>query len=129
MRSDPKDQIEVLVRGVQGGVLSPNEVRGRERLPRVEFGDEPRVLQQVVPLRQPVFPRHRLRLQCPPQRRTRRPYNAIGAGPGCLERRISSRSSPIGNGAAAPGVIRKVKEDAGVRPTFVRKVKRNARIG
>jgi len=35
---------------VQGGVLSPNEARLLEGFPKVEFGDEPRVQQQVVPL-------------------------------------------------------------------------------
>ena len=49
-RSARKDRIDSLARGVQGGILSPNEAREEEGLPRVEFGDEPRVQQQVVPL-------------------------------------------------------------------------------
>jgi HK97 family phage portal protein len=50
LRSNLKDRIDALVRGVQGGVYSPNEARAQEELPAVEFGDEPRVQQQVVPL-------------------------------------------------------------------------------
>jgi hypothetical protein len=40
----------MLVRGVRGGVFSPNEARAEEDLPAVEYGDEPRVQMQVVPL-------------------------------------------------------------------------------
>ena len=50
LRSDQKDRIESLVRGVQGGVFSPNEARNLEGLDSVEYGDEPRAQQQVVPL-------------------------------------------------------------------------------
>jgi HK97 family phage portal protein len=50
LRSAYKDRIDGLTRGVQGGILSPNEARNSEDLPNVEFGDEPRVQQQVVPL-------------------------------------------------------------------------------
>jgi HK97 family phage portal protein len=50
LRSAFKDRIDGLARGVQGGILSPNEARNSEDLPDVEFGDEPRVQQQVVPL-------------------------------------------------------------------------------
>ena len=50
LRSNFKDRIEGLVRGVQGGVFSPNEARNAEDLDSVKFGDEPRVQQQVVPL-------------------------------------------------------------------------------
>ncbi|MNL71972.1 hypothetical protein D3C87_1972090 [compost metagenome] len=35
---------------MQGGILSPDEARAAEDLPKVPFGDEPRVQQQVVPL-------------------------------------------------------------------------------
>ena len=45
-----KDRIEALARGVQGGIFAPNEARQQEGLDAVEFGDEPRVQQQVVPL-------------------------------------------------------------------------------
>ncbi len=45
-----KDRIEVLARGVQGGIFSPDEARNSEDLPRTPYGDEPRVQQQVVPL-------------------------------------------------------------------------------
>lgn len=50
LRSARKDRIDTLARGVQGGIFSPNEARGEESLPEVEFGNEPRVQQQVVPL-------------------------------------------------------------------------------
>jgi HK97 family phage portal protein len=50
MRSNFRDRIEALARGVQGGIFSPNEARAREELPEAEDGDEPRVQQQVVPL-------------------------------------------------------------------------------
>jgi hypothetical protein len=44
------DEGEALVRGVQGGIYSPNEARNLEGLNSVGYGDEPRVQQQVVPL-------------------------------------------------------------------------------
>jgi HK97 family phage portal protein len=50
LRSAQKDRIETLVRGVQGGVYSPNEARNQEGLDSVPFGDEPRVQAQVVGL-------------------------------------------------------------------------------
>ena len=50
MRAAFKERIEALVRGVQGGVFSPNEARNKEGYDDVKFGDEPRVQQQVVPL-------------------------------------------------------------------------------
>jgi HK97 family phage portal protein len=50
LRSALKDRIDALVRGVQGGVYSPNEAREQEGLDAVKWGDEPRVQQQVVPL-------------------------------------------------------------------------------
>jgi HK97 family phage portal protein len=49
-RSQLKDRIDALARGVQGGIYSPNEARAKEDLPAAEDGDEPRVQQQVVPL-------------------------------------------------------------------------------
>jgi HK97 family phage portal protein len=50
LRSAQKDRIEALARGVQGGIYSPNDARQQEGLAAVQFGDEPRVQQQVVPL-------------------------------------------------------------------------------
>jgi HK97 family phage portal protein len=50
LRSAFKDRIDALVRGVQGGVLAPNEARNVEGYESVKFGDEPRVQQQLVPL-------------------------------------------------------------------------------
>lgn len=49
-RSEFKDQIEGLARGVQGGIFAPNEARARVELPAMEFGDQPRVQAQVIPL-------------------------------------------------------------------------------
>jgi HK97 family phage portal protein len=50
LRSNFKERIEGLVRGVQGGIYTPNEGRNAEGLPSVESGNEPRMQQQVVPL-------------------------------------------------------------------------------
>jgi len=50
LRSAFRDRIEGLARAVQGGIFSPNEARASESMDEVEFGDEPRVQQQVVPL-------------------------------------------------------------------------------
>jgi hypothetical protein len=50
LRSAFKDRIEALARAVQGGIFSPNEARNQESLESVNYGDEPRVQQQVVPL-------------------------------------------------------------------------------
>jgi HK97 family phage portal protein len=50
LRSARKDRIDALVRGVQGGVISPNEARNQEGYDNVPYGDEPRTQAQVVPL-------------------------------------------------------------------------------
>lgn len=50
LRSSMKDRIAALAQGVQGGIYAPNEARAVEELPAVQYGDEPRVQQQVVPL-------------------------------------------------------------------------------
>jgi hypothetical protein len=50
LRSNQADRLDALTKGVQGGIYAPNEARQLENLPAVEFGDEPRVQQQVVPL-------------------------------------------------------------------------------
>jgi len=50
LRPEWKLQIEGLARGVQGAIYSPNEARAIMGLKNVEFGDEPRVQSQVVPL-------------------------------------------------------------------------------
>jgi HK97 family phage portal protein len=50
LRSALKDRMEAYARGVQGAIYSPNEARLREGLPSVDYGDDPRVQQQVVPL-------------------------------------------------------------------------------
>lgn len=52
MRSNFKDRMEGLSRGVISGIYAPDEARNKEGLPRVPggVGKEPRVQQQVVPL-------------------------------------------------------------------------------
>src|SRR5215204_3858325 len=50
LRPAYKERIEALARGVQGGIFAPNEARAELELPKADFGDEPRVQQQVVPL-------------------------------------------------------------------------------
>jgi HK97 family phage portal protein len=50
LRTQLKDRIEALARGVQTGIFAPNEARNQEGYDNVKFGDEPRVQQQVVPL-------------------------------------------------------------------------------
>lgn len=48
LRSDFVSRVEGLTKSIQGGLLSVNEAREREGLPRVENGDEPMVQQQMV---------------------------------------------------------------------------------
>jgi hypothetical protein len=50
LRSAQKDRIEMLVRGVQGALFSPNEARAVESYPAVEYGEDPRLQAQVIPL-------------------------------------------------------------------------------
>ena len=45
-----RERIEGYVRGVQGGIFAPNEVRELEGYAPVEAGDEPRMQQQMMPL-------------------------------------------------------------------------------
>lgn len=49
-RADFAARIEGLVKGIAGGLFSPNEGRAREGLPATKDGDEPRLQAQVVPL-------------------------------------------------------------------------------
>ena len=50
LRSDLKERMDALGKGVQNGIYSPNEARAKENLPPVEDGDDVRVQQQLVPL-------------------------------------------------------------------------------
>lgn len=50
LRTDLAGRIDALTKGISGGLYSINEARRQEGLPSVEFGDEPRVQAQVVPL-------------------------------------------------------------------------------
>jgi HK97 family phage portal protein len=52
LRTQFKDRIDGLTKGIIGGLYSPNEARRKEGLGDVKFGDEPRVQAQVVPLSQ-----------------------------------------------------------------------------
>lgn len=51
LQNDLKTRMEAYSKGIQGGVLKIDEARDRENLPPVEYGDEIRVQQQLVPLR------------------------------------------------------------------------------
>jgi HK97 family phage portal protein len=50
LRSQMKDRIDALAKGVTGGIFTVNEARGQEGLDRKAYGDEPRLQAQVVPL-------------------------------------------------------------------------------
>jgi HK97 family phage portal protein len=50
LRSSRKELIEALAAGVHGGLIAPNEGRAELEYAKVEFGDEPRLQQQDVPL-------------------------------------------------------------------------------
>lgn len=50
LRSDFSGRIDGLTKAIQGGLYSPNEARAREGLPAVEYGAEPRVQAQNLPL-------------------------------------------------------------------------------
>jgi HK97 family phage portal protein len=50
LRTDEKSMVETLGEGVRSGIYAPNEARNIMGLSDVEYGDEPRVQQQVVPL-------------------------------------------------------------------------------
>jgi HK97 family phage portal protein len=50
LRSDLEARLKALAEGTRGGIYAVNEARAREGLPPVEYGDEPRMQQQMVPL-------------------------------------------------------------------------------
>jgi HK97 family phage portal protein len=50
LRVDLKSRLDSLSQATQNGIMSPNEARSRLDLPKVEFGDEPRMQAQCVPL-------------------------------------------------------------------------------
>jgi len=49
-RAETRDRIEAYTKGVQGGIYTPNEARGREGLPPAEGGDELWAQSQMQPL-------------------------------------------------------------------------------
>jgi len=55
-RSDFASKIQSLTQAAQHGVMSPNEARAQLGLPSVEYGDEPRMQAQAVPLSQVAMP-------------------------------------------------------------------------
>lgn len=67
LRGDMKERMEGLKTAVQGGVLTVNEARRFEHLSPVEFGDSPRMQQQMVPLSygENVQPKNMLELPPP----------------------------------------------------------------
>jgi HK97 family phage portal protein len=52
LRGNIKDRYEVYTKGIQGGVLKPNEARQLENLPPVDGGDSLMVQSQMVPISQ-----------------------------------------------------------------------------
>ena len=50
LRVDLKSRLDALSQATQNGIMSPNEARSRLELPTVDFGDEPRMQAQCVPL-------------------------------------------------------------------------------
>jgi HK97 family phage portal protein len=50
LRSAERERISAVKEAVTGGIFSPNEARARFDLPKVKFGDEPRMQQQQIPL-------------------------------------------------------------------------------
>jgi len=50
LRGDLESRMTALSKGVQGGVITPNEARRREELPPVEGGDEAFLQRQMVPI-------------------------------------------------------------------------------
>lgn len=95
LRSALKDRIDALTRAVQGGILAPNEARATEGYDEVEFGNEPRVQQQVVPLsavgKIPAAPGPAAPPAAPPAKKpaddTQRKYRAILAAAERIGRR------------------------------------------
>jgi len=57
LRSAHKDRVDAYVRGIQGGLYTPNEGRSEFELPEVDGGDDARVQQQLVPLKDAVAPK------------------------------------------------------------------------
>jgi hypothetical protein len=110
LRSAQKDRVETLVRGVQGGVYSPNEARNQEGLDSVPFGDEPRVQAQVVGLSAagaiPAAPAAPAALAAPTAAK------AYGADLAALRTRAHrpERRAALNGAAAEPRVIRKTKQ-------------------
>jgi HK97 family phage portal protein len=50
LRTDMKERMDAYAKAIQNGVYAPDEARAKEGLPPVEYGDMPRVQQQLVPL-------------------------------------------------------------------------------
>lgn len=50
LRGDFEQRMNAYAKGIQNAVLAPDEAREREKLHPVEYGDQPRVQQQLVPL-------------------------------------------------------------------------------
>jgi HK97 family phage portal protein len=112
LRSAQKDRIDALVRGVQGGVYSPNEARNQEGLDSVPFGDEPRVQAQVVGLSAAgAIPAAPTAPAAPAAPTAEKAYEADLAALRTRAGRPERKRAP--NGAAAePRLIRKIKQNA-----------------
>jgi hypothetical protein len=122
LRSNQKDRIETLVRGVQGGVYSPNEARAAEDLDAAPYGDEPRVQSQVVPLSAasaiPTAPLAAVSLAASAAVKDYR--DAVQNELDAMKARGALASTrPASNGAATPRtVIRNTKLNGLQRPKF-----------
>jgi phage portal protein BeeE len=118
LRSAQKDRIEALARAVQGGIYSPNEARAAEDLDAVQYGDEPRVQQQVVPLSAagsiPPAPGP----AAPPSAPAAKNYQATVQLDVNALRARTKRPERVAtlDGAAEPRVIRKTRDNALQRP-------------
>jgi phage portal protein BeeE len=111
LRSAQKDRIEALVRGVQGGVISPNEARNMEGFDSVACGDEPRCQMQVVPLSAagsiPAAPGPEAPAAPTAVKAYEADLAALRARAGRPERRAA-----LNGDAAEPRVVRKTKASA-----------------
>lgn len=56
LRTDFKGRVDALTKGISGGLYSVNEARAEEGLASVDYGDEPRLQAQVIPLSSIAIP-------------------------------------------------------------------------
>ena len=124
LRTAQKDRIEALVRGVQGGLLAPNEARAAEDLPAVPYGDEPRVQAQVIPLSAagaiPSAPSAPVPEAAPSAKTYRASLQSDIEALRARARRPERAALPIGDTRSRGPVIRKVKMNGRQQPTLTK---------